>query len=395
MSPSPFAVTSATDPASYAWEATDEGVAERFGIPVSQVLRFDLNTSPAPPEMLARLLAEGRFETSLSEYPPGDYRHLVDAAAERYGVTSDEVVPGAGADEILDMCTKAFLPAGEAAVISVPTYAMYRVHAEQRGGRVIAVPRLGPDGAWAMDVSAVREAARRATLVWACNPNNPTGVPEPAGAIEALLEGLEADAATDGRPMPVVVVDEAYSEFTDESVIPLRLRFPNLVAVRTASKAYAMAGLRVGFAVAAPATLRRIALYRPPGSIGTISATAVALALRDPAEMLANVERVRRERLRLATALAAAGWRPQPSVTNFILLDLVTAARSETAALALMSRGLVPRTFGHGHPLAHCLRLTVRAPGEDDRLLDAIREVTPTLPAIPEPPAAGTTETPS
>ena len=111
--------------------------------------------------------------------------------------------------------------------------------------------------------------------------------------------------------------------------------------------------------------------------------------------MLANVERVRRERLRLATALAAAGWRPQPSVTNFILLDLVTAARSEAAALALMRHGLVPRTFGHGHPLAHCLRVTVRAPGEDDRLLDAIREITPTLPAIPEPPAAGTTETPS
>ncbi len=393
MSPSPFAVTSATDPASYAWEATDEGVAERFGIPVSQVLRFDLNTSPAPPPMLARLLAEGRFGTSLSEYPPGDYRHLVHAAAERYGVNPDEVVPGAGADEILDMCTKAFLPAGEAAVISVPTYAMYRVHAEQRGGRVIAVPRLGPDRAWAMDVPGVREAARRATLVWACNPNNPTGVPEPAGAIEALLEGLEADAATDGRPVPMLVVDEAYSEFTDQSVIPLRLRFPGLVAVRTASKAYAMAGLRVGFAIAAPATLNRVALYRPPGSIGTISATAVALALREPGEMLANVERVRRERIRLAAALASAGWRPQPSVTNFILLDLVTAARSEVAALALMGRGLVPRTFGHGHPLAHCLRVTVRAAGENDRLLDAIREITPTLPSIAGPSDASTTET--
>ena len=73
MSTSPFAVTSPTDPASYSWEATDEGVAERFGIPVAQVLRFDLNTSPAPPELVARLLREGRFETSLSEYPPGDY----------------------------------------------------------------------------------------------------------------------------------------------------------------------------------------------------------------------------------------------------------------------------------------------------------------------------------
>ncbi len=388
MSTSPFAVTSPTDPASYSWEATDEGVAERFGIPVEQVLRFDLNTSPAPPDLVARLLTAGRFETSLSEYPPGDYRNLVEAAAAVYGVTTEELVPGAGADEILDMCTKAFLPAGEAAVISTPTYAMYRVHAEQRGGRVIAVPRRPANEGWALDVPAVRDAARDARLVWICNPNNPTGLAEPDGAIETLLAGLEADAAADGRPVPAVVVDEAYSEFTGGSVIPLRTRFPNLVAVRTASKAYAMAGLRVGFAVAAPATLQRVALYRPPGSIGTISATVVAAALRDQSEMRANVDRVEWERPRLAAGLAAAGWRPGPSVTNFILLDLVTAERSEAAALALMRRGLVPRTFGHGHPLAHCLRVTVRDPDEDDRLVAAARAISPTLPSVPQEPPA-------
>jgi histidinol-phosphate aminotransferase len=286
------------------------------------------------------------------------------------------------------MCTKAFLPAGEAAVISTPTYAMYRVHAEQRGGRVIAVPRRPAEEGWAMDVVAVRAATRDARLVWICNPNNPTGRAEPEGAIESLLAGLETDAAADGRVAPAVVVDEAYAEFTGGSVIPLRTRFPNLVAVRTASKAYAMAGLRVGFAVAASATLRRIALYRPPGSIGTISATVVAAALRDPSEMHANLDRVERERPRLAAGLAAAGWRPQPSVTNFILLDLVTAERSEAAALALMRRGLVPRTFGHGHPLAHCLRVTVRDPEEDDRLVAAATEISATLPTIPQEPPA-------
>jgi histidinol-phosphate aminotransferase len=388
MSPSPFAVTSPTDPASYSWEATDEGVAARFGIPVSQVLRFDLNTSPAPPEMLAGMLAANRFETTLSEYPPGDYRRLVEAAAARYGVALDEVVPGAGADEILDMCTKAFLPAGEAAVISIPTYAMYRVHAEQRGGRVIAVPRRSKAHGWAMDVPAVRAAAREATLVWVCNPNNPTGRPEPDGAIEALLEGIADDAAADGRGAPAVVVDEAYSEFLGSTVLPLRTRFPNVVSVRTASKAYAMAGLRVGFAVGARETIARLAIYRPPGSIGTISATVVAAALEDTTEMEANVARVEAERPRLAAALAEVGWDPQPSVTNFLLLDLATAERSEAAALALMARGLVPRTFGHGHPLAHCLRVTVRNPDEDERLIEAAWEIAPTLPPSHAPEAA-------
>lgn len=383
MSPSPFSVSSPVDPASYSWEATDEGIAERFGVPLSQVLRFDLNTSPSPPPELATILAGGVFETPLSEYPPGDYRRLVDAAAAAYGVNADEIVPGAGADEVLDMCTKAFLPPGESIAVSVPTYPMYRIHAEQRGGRVIAVPRLGPEDGWAMDVPAMREAARRATLVWICNPNNPTGRLEPDGAIEALLDGIDADAAIDGRGVPAVVVDEAYSEFTGSSLVPLRERYPNLVAVRTASKAYAMAGLRVGFAVGAAETIRRIAVYRAPGSIGTISVTAVAHALRDQTAMRRNVERVHRERPRLAQGLEAAGWRPQPSDTNFILLDLVTAERAAAASLALMRRGLVPRTFGHGHPLSSCLRVTVRDPGEDDRLLDAVRAINPTLPAIP------------
>jgi histidinol-phosphate aminotransferase len=225
--------------------------------------------------------------------------------------------------------------------------------------------------------------------VWSCNPNNPTGLPEPDGAIERLLEDIALDARTDGRAAPAVVVDEAYSEFTGRSLVPLRARFPNLVCVRTASKAYALAGLRVGFAVAARPTLERIALFRPPGSIGTISATAVARAMTETADMEANVARVHAERPRLAAALAGIGWEPQPSVTNFLLLDLATAQRSEVAALELMRRGLVPRTFGHGHPLAHCLRVTVRDAAENDRLVEAAREIAPTLPspvapAIPE-----------
>ncbi len=381
MSPSPVSSAVPGRPASYSWEATDEGVAARFGIPVSQVIRFDLNTSPVPPALLGEMLAAGRFETSLSEYPPGDYRHLVEAAAERYGVSPDEVVPGAGADEILDMCTKAFLPAGGRAVIPVPTYALYRVHSEQRGGTVVPVPRRGVDEGFAMDLPEVRAAARDASVVWVCNPNNPTGSEEPAGAVEALLEGINTDAEADGREPAMVVVDEAYVEFTGRSVIPLRTRYANLVAVRTASKAYALAGLRVGFAIAAPATLHRIALYRAPGSIGTISETVVTRALREPEAMLANVARVDAERPRLVAALEAVGWRPYPSVACFVLVDLATTGRAAFAADALMRRGMVPRTFPAGHPAERCIRVTVRAATENDRLIAAVAEIAREMPA--------------
>jgi histidinol-phosphate aminotransferase len=382
MSPSPVTFSSPTAPASYAWEATDEGVAERYGLPIEDVIRFDLNTSPAPPDLAAEILAAGRFESRLSEYPPGDYRRLVEAAAGAYGVDTTELVPGAGADEILDMIVKAFLSAGQAAVVPVPSYAMYRVVTEQRGGHVLPVPRKGPGDGWALDVDGIRAATREASLVWLCNPNNPTGLPEPLGAIELLLGGIEADAAADGRALPAVVVDEAYAEFVQGSdpggpvsVIELRERHPNLVVVRTLSKAYALAGLRVGFAVAAPDTLNRVATYRPPGSISTVSVTVGIAALRAPEVMANNVARVATERPRLAAALAELGWRPQPSVTNFFLLDFGRPARAATVAEALMRRGLVPRTFGEGHPLAHALRVTVRAPEENDRLIAAAREI--------------------
>jgi histidinol-phosphate aminotransferase len=177
------------------------------------------------------------------------------------------------------------------------------------------------------------------------------------------------------------VVDEAYAEFTGRSVIPIRGRYPNLVVVRTASKAYALAGLRVGFAVAASPTLARIARYRAPGSIGTISETVVTRALQEPAAMLANVARVEAERPRLVEAFLAAGWRAYPSVACFVLVDVGSTDRSALVAEALMRRGLVPRTFPTGHPAAHCIRVTVRAPRENDRLLAAVAEIAREMPA--------------
>jgi histidinol-phosphate aminotransferase len=371
VSPTPVTYTLPTQPASYSWEATDEEVAARYGVEIGRIVRFDLNTSPAPPELAARLLAEGRFESSLSEYPPSDYRRLIEAAAATYGVGTDELLVGAGADEILDLVGKAFLPAGGAAVIPTPSYAMYRVVTEQRGAAAVDVARRGEDAGWAMDVPAVRAAAGGAQVVWLCSPNNPTGLAEPDGAIGELLDGIARDAAAADREPTIVVLDEAYAEFVAASLAPLRLDHPNLVIVRTASKAYALAGLRVGFAIARPETIARIAPYRPPGSIATTSVTIVAAALGDPAAMQANVDRVEAERGRLAEALTAAGWRVGPSVTNFLLVRFDEPAAAAVAAESLLRHGLVPRTFPAGHPLADSLRLTVRDRDENDRLIAA------------------------
>jgi histidinol-phosphate aminotransferase len=371
MSPTPVTYVSPALPASYSWEATDEEVAARYGVPIERIVRFDLNTSPEPPGLVSGLLAAGRFESPLSEYPPSDYRRLVEAAASAYGVDPDELLVGAGADEILDLAGKAFLPTGGTAVIPTPSYAMYRVVTEQRGASAVVVPRRGPDDGWAIDLPAVRDAARSADLVWLCSPNNPTALAEPAGAIEDLLRGIAADASADGRAPATVVLDEAYAEFVGTSLAPLRVDYANLVVVRTASKAYALAGLRVGFAVAQASTIARIAPYRPPGSVSTVSVTLVTEALRDPAAMRRNVERVEAERDRLASGLREAGWLVGPSVTNFLLGRFETPAAAAATAEALLRSGLVPRTFGAGHPLAAALRVTIRNPAENDRLIEA------------------------
>ena len=378
MSPTPVTLSVPTAPgipAGYAWEATNEAVAERYGLAREQILRFDLNTAPEPPGFAARILAAGTFDPPISDYPPADYRTLVTAAADVYGCRPEQLVVGAGADEVLDLCAKAFLPPGGRAVVPSPTYAMYRVLTEQRPATVVDVPRRPAADGHRLDVDAVRAAARDADLVWLCNPNNPTGRAEPAGAIEAIVAAVAEDATRARRRPPVVVIDEAYAEFVGSSHVPLVSTRERLVVVRTLSKAYALAGIRVGFAIARPDTVAELAPYRPPGSVSVPSVALGTAALRHQVEMRAAVDRLVAERDRLAAELTADGWSVGPSVTNFVLLTLDRPGRAAAIADGLLARGLVPRTFGAGHPLANALRLTVRTPDDDARLVEALREL--------------------
>ena len=228
MSPTPVTFDSPTAPSTYSWEATDEEVAARYGLDPATIVRFDLNTSPVPPALADRLIAAGKFVAPLSEYPPTDYRALVDAAAARYGVTPGEILVGAGADEILDIVAKVFIPPSGRAIVPIPTYAMYRVLTEQRGATVVAVPRLGEDAGWALDHDAVRVAAAEQASLGrlAVQPEQPDRLAEPDGAIAALLAGLAQDAATAGRTAPIVVLDEAYAEFVGTTLLGLRDDLP-------------------------------------------------------------------------------------------------------------------------------------------------------------------------
>lgn len=351
-------------PQVYDWEPSNAAIAAQYGIDPTSVLRFDLNTPPVVNPVALEVL-DGPFETSLSEYPDADYKVIADAAAAYTGVDPTEVLVGAGADEVLDTIAKAFLPTGGRSIIPIPTYAMYAVHTSQRGAAADTVLRLPAERGFRMDLDQVLGRLPGANVVWLCSPVNPTGLPESRDDLVTLLDA----AAALGPDGPVVVVDEAYFEFAPETLVPLRGSYPGLIVVRTVSKAFALAGFRVGYAIAQRSTIARLEAYRPPNSISAVSAKVAAAALARSDETLARVRETERERERLATELRRIGIEPLPSVTNFLLLRIGAYEEAESLTESLQRGGVVPRFFGPSHPLAGHVRVTVRGPEQDDRLV--------------------------
>lgn len=353
----------------YTWEPSNAAIAARYNLRPEDILRFDTNTSPAAPNWLSEAL-RGPFDPPPNEYPDSTYAELAGAAAAYTGVEPHELIVGAGADEVLDLVAKAYLPAGANAIVPIPTYPMYGVLTSQRAARIVAVPRRGPGEAFALDADAIAAQLPDARVVWLCSPNNPTGTADAPADVEAVLT-----AAAALPDPPLVVVDEAYHEFIGQTVLEWRHRFHHLLVVRTVSKAFGLAGVRVGFGLGDRSVIERLERVRPPGSISSVSAQLAARALRSPDYALANARALTSERDWLAGQLQEAGWQPLPSVANFLLVRIGDHAAAETAADALLHAGIVPRTFGPANPLRGHLRLTVRSRPENERLLSAARRL--------------------
>ena len=351
----------------YQWEDSDAEIAAAYGLDPASIVRFDTNTSPRVPPGLDALIATGSARLPLNEYPDATYAALTGAIAELMRVPVDRIVVGAGADEVLDIVAKTCLPPGGLAVMPSPAYAMYRVLTLQRAARLAEVPRGPGDAGFPLDLDAIVRESSTADMLWLCDPDNPTATVQPPGVLEDLLRRL-SDLPGGG---PVVVIDEAYREFAGETLAGEVGRFPRLVVVRTASKAYGLAGMRVGWGVGDEPLVRRLSAVRPPGSISSLSAEVAARVLSQPGFAAANVDALIHERERLRAALGARGWTVPSSATNFVLLACGTSEAADAAAQRLLRAGLVPRTFRRGR-LHSYLRLTVRTPEQDDRLIAAL-----------------------
>jgi len=307
----------------------------------------------------------------LNRYPEPQPAELIAHLARLYGVAPDNVLAGRGSDEGIDLLVRAFCRAGQDSVlICPPTFGMYKVSARIQGAGVVEVP-LQKDRGFALDTQSVLDTWRSGVkLLFLCTPNNPTGNLLDRAAIESLCEQL--------RDRAIIVVDEAYIEFAGVASLGNRLeRYPNLVILRTLSKAYALAGARCGALLAHADVVSLLARVITPYALPTQTIEGV-LKFTDGshrAESQRRIETIRAERSRLSEHLARlpAIRRVWPSDSNFILIDCVDADRVLRAAAQV---GLIVRDPRSQPGLGSSLRITVGTTEQNDRLLQGIAQTT-------------------
>jgi histidinol-phosphate aminotransferase len=340
-----------------------------YGAPQKHVpvaLNVNENSHPMPDDVALDIVAHlSAAVRGLNRYPDREFTELRDSLARYlgHGLTRENLWAANGSNEVLQQVLQAFGGPGRSLLGFVPTYSMYPILAAGTGTRWIPGKR---DAEFELSPETAADQVRETTpdIVFLCAPNNPTGTPLSLETIIAVYE------ATDG----IVVVDEAYAEFAPDgaptalSLLPGR---PRLLVSRTMSKAFAFAGARVGYLASDPAVADALRLVRLPYHLSALTQAAAIAALAHTTEMLAMVDEIRQQRDRLVTALAALGYQPHRSGSNFVLFGGV--ADPNATFEALLAEGVLIRDVGiPGH-----LRVTAGTESETTTFLEALARVTP------------------
>ena len=326
-------------------------------------VKLNQNENPFDlPEPVKRRVVERALARPWSRYPEFDPRELREALAAFSGWRADGVIAGNGSNELIEALLLVTVSPGTRVVLPEPTFTLYALLTRMLGGEVVSVP-LGER--FEYDAPALVGAAREtdAALTIVCSPNNPTGTALRVEDVARLC------AESDG----LVVVDEAYHEFSGRSAVPLLREHPNLIVLRTFSKAMAMAGLRVGYLLAAPELVVEIDKARLPYNLNFFSQAAALAALDERETLHAVVQRLIGLRDELFRALASIpGVRPVPSEANFILFELSEAA-PKAVFEALHRDGVLVRDVTAYPRLERWLRVSVGSEAENARFLAALR----------------------
>jgi histidinol-phosphate aminotransferase len=319
-------------------------------------LDFNENTVGCSPRVLERL-RQLRPE-QLASYPE---REPVEATVAGFlGVAKAELLLTNGVDEAIHLLCETYLEAGDEALIAVPTYTMYRIYIMAAGAQVIAVPP-GKDFQFPAD-DLCKRITSRTRLIAIANPNNPTGTI----ASTPVLSRIARSA-----PDVAVLVDEAYFEFHGQSMLAARKELPNLFVARTFSKAYGLAGLRIGVLVGDEQQIRALRRVSSPYNVNAVALACVPEALGDQTYIQHYVSEVRESRTRLERALEAFGIQFWPSHANFVLARVGAAA---SFVEQMRRRGILVRDRTNDYGCEGCVRITLGPRAHADRLLTALQE---------------------
>ena len=335
-----------------------EELERELGITGSIKLASNENPRGPSPKALAVLNEAAK---TLNRYPDGGGHYLRRALADRWKVSPDQIILGNGSDEVITLLTKAFLEPGDEAVMAEPSFVVYKIDVMAAHAKPVMVPLKD----FRHDLPAMARAVNKKTrLVFLCNPNNPTGTYVTAAEVAAFMQAIPPDV--------IVVFDEAYYEYVTAADYPDTLAIlkagRNIVLLRTFSKIYGLAGLRIGYGLTTPEIVQHLNRIRPPFNTNSLAQKAALAALSDE-EHVRESRRVNTEGLGiLAERLTALGLRVVPSQANFLYFD----AKRDGKALfeALLRQGVIVRHLG-----GTFLRVTIGLPQENDRFITALRAV--------------------
>jgi histidinol-phosphate aminotransferase len=347
---------------SYSAEHTNESIAKKYGLPTTDIVKLNYNENLfMPKEKLVQLSKEVAEECDLRIYPQDQETVLKERIGEYLNVPAECVAIGNSSDEVMDRVIRIFLEKSDKAVTFTPTFSVFKYCVNYGGADFIGIP-LRDD--FSVDVAGMQAAfTPDARLLYLCSPNNPTANQLKRAEVETLIEDFPG----------IVLVDEAYAEYADYSVVPLIDKYENLVVLRTFSKAFGLAGLRLGYAVANPRLASTIDKLPAPYAVNVVSLSMGRKLLENMATVKESVEALKAERRRLINGLnEIKGVEAFDSKTNFVLFSLDKPY--EDTYLNLLKQGLVVKKLGKLLSYPNCLRTTVGLPEMDRKLLKAMKQ---------------------
>ena len=294
----------------------------------------------------------------LNLYPDDNYTELKEAIVNYIGCKIENISVGNGSSELLDLCVKTFVDTNELILSLDPTFSMYSIYAKIVNSRYIGAGE-GNDFTINVDdvIKSIEENDPKLTII--CNPNNPTGTTIKRDDVLRIVK------STDN----VVIVDEAYMEFSNESVVDEIENYDNLIVVKTMSKAFSMAGIRTGYLIANEELVKTIEKVRPPYNLNSISALLATKALKQKDKMLSYVENLKVEREKIYEKLIDMGVKAYKSGANFVFFS----SKVDNLAEKLIENDVLIRKFGG--KLDNYYRVTVGSPKENEAFLNAMKKI--------------------